>query len=422
MSTDETFSKPFKNASIKLILNEDDQREQASELRRPSAATGLEALPLSPSSHDLRRSALERRLSSASSLVASPAHHPEPIARAPLPPRAPLPQVDPTDPINSNFPPNNHHHAPHNMELTYYPMHSYPEYPDNRRGRRFRRRYNQILRKYMCSFPGCTKSYGSLNYLNTHIFSKKHGQRKSKADFQSQEDTSLNGVTPNRSPSGWYMPPHVPAAGFVNHQHTLPHPMYALQDPRAMLLHEFQQKQQQQQQRLHTEQHLHHHPPHQQPPPPPPLQQHLHQPHPPLQHPSASSEHMLTQSSREITPSHLQHALPPTYYLHQPMSWVFPPGFQPPPPHPGAVQGFLRRDPRPSHASMVSHPHMPLLRPQHMSSPQPHQTLQPHPLLTTAPLPQGGAARVHGAKYTNTSRLSPSPSDASARSTPFKSE
>ncbi|KAK6460475.1 hypothetical protein DFJ63DRAFT_315761 [Scheffersomyces coipomensis] len=55
---------------------------------------------------------------------------------------------------------------------------------ENKRGRRFRRRYNQIVRKYSCSFPGCVKSYGSLNHLNTHIVTKKHGHRKSKADFQ----------------------------------------------------------------------------------------------------------------------------------------------------------------------------------------------------------------------------------------------
>lgn len=53
-----------------------------------------------------------------------------------------------------------------------------------KRGRRFRRRYNQIVRKYSCSFPQCNKSYGSLNHLNTHIVTKKHGHRKSKADFQ----------------------------------------------------------------------------------------------------------------------------------------------------------------------------------------------------------------------------------------------
>ena len=78
------------------------------------------------------------------------------------------------------------------MPQTQVPQHSI--LADNKRGRRFRRRYNQIVRKYPCSFPGCIKSYGSLNHLNTHIVTKKHGHRKSKADFQhslqSKEDGS----------------------------------------------------------------------------------------------------------------------------------------------------------------------------------------------------------------------------------------
>ncbi|KAI5967814.1 uncharacterized protein KGF55_000046 [Candida pseudojiufengensis] len=55
---------------------------------------------------------------------------------------------------------------------------------ENNKGRRFRRRYNQINRRFPCSYPNCMKSYGSLNHLNTHIVSKKHGHRKAKADFQ----------------------------------------------------------------------------------------------------------------------------------------------------------------------------------------------------------------------------------------------
>ncbi|WEJ95222.1 hypothetical protein PSN45_002735 [Yamadazyma tenuis] len=60
-------------------------------------------------------------------------------------------------------------------------------YDESKPNRRFRRRYNQIVRKFSCSFPGCNKSYGSLNHLNTHIVTKKHGQRKSKSDFQSDD-------------------------------------------------------------------------------------------------------------------------------------------------------------------------------------------------------------------------------------------
>ena len=58
--------------------------------------------------------------------------------------------------------------------------------------RRVRRRYNQILRKFSCTFPQCNKSYGSLNHLNAHIVTKKHGKRKSRADFQFHEDAVLS--------------------------------------------------------------------------------------------------------------------------------------------------------------------------------------------------------------------------------------
>lgn len=85
---------------------------------------------------------------------------------------------------------------------------------ENKRGRRFRRRYNQILRKYNCSYPGCSKSYGSLNHLNTHIVTKKHGQRKSKADFQVNEDSHQHLIYLHRhhhqhpTPSGEYSSGH----------------------------------------------------------------------------------------------------------------------------------------------------------------------------------------------------------------------
>lgn len=60
----------------------------------------------------------------------------------------------------------------------------YHQVPENRAPRRFRRRYNQIDRIFPCTFPGCAKSYGLLNHLNTHIKKKGHGTCKSKAEFQ----------------------------------------------------------------------------------------------------------------------------------------------------------------------------------------------------------------------------------------------
>lgn len=62
-----------------------------------------------------------------------------------------------------------------------------PMQPQNKH-RRFRRRYYQIHRKYNCTFTGCTKGYGLLNHLNTHIVTKKHGVRKLKADFKHEKE------------------------------------------------------------------------------------------------------------------------------------------------------------------------------------------------------------------------------------------
>ncbi|GEQ68985.1 hypothetical protein JCM33374_g2655 [Metschnikowia sp. JCM 33374] len=70
------------------------------------------------------------------------------------------------------------------------PQHA-PSPVPGQKSRRFRRRYYQIHRKYNCTYPGCTKSYGSLNHLNTHIVTKKHGMRKSKADFKHTENEQM---------------------------------------------------------------------------------------------------------------------------------------------------------------------------------------------------------------------------------------
>ncbi|ODV80720.1 uncharacterized protein CANTADRAFT_170090 [Suhomyces tanzawaensis NRRL Y-17324] len=79
---------------------------------------------------------------------------------------------------------------------------------ESKRGRRFRRRYNQIIRRYSCSYPGCSKSYGSLNHLNTHIVTKKHGHRKSKADFQHNQFP--NGEQENAIAQGSLYGEHTP--------------------------------------------------------------------------------------------------------------------------------------------------------------------------------------------------------------------
>ncbi|KAI5968931.1 hypothetical protein KGF57_000046 [Candida theae] len=82
-----------------------------------------------------------------------------------------------------------------------------------KKNRRFRRRYNQIVRKYPCSFPGCSKSYGSLNHLNTHIVSKKHGPRKSKLDFQNGTHKKEDKMEPGTLQTDHTPSAHVPQLG-----------------------------------------------------------------------------------------------------------------------------------------------------------------------------------------------------------------
>ncbi|PWN50502.1 hypothetical protein IE53DRAFT_92118 [Violaceomyces palustris] len=50
--------------------------------------------------------------------------------------------------------------------------------------KRPRRRYDEIERLYPCNWPGCTKSYGTLNHLNAHVAMQKHGAKRSPAEFK----------------------------------------------------------------------------------------------------------------------------------------------------------------------------------------------------------------------------------------------
>lgn len=45
--------------------------------------------------------------------------------------------------------------------------------------KRPRRRYDEIERLYACNWPGCQKSYGTLNHLNAHVAMQKHGPKRS---------------------------------------------------------------------------------------------------------------------------------------------------------------------------------------------------------------------------------------------------
>ncbi|EGG05349.1 uncharacterized protein MELLADRAFT_107591 [Melampsora larici-populina 98AG31] len=50
--------------------------------------------------------------------------------------------------------------------------------------KRARRRYDEIERLYSCSYPGCTKAYGTLNHLNAHITMQKHGPKRLPQEFK----------------------------------------------------------------------------------------------------------------------------------------------------------------------------------------------------------------------------------------------
>ncbi|GAA6019137.1 hypothetical protein JCM11491_002860 [Sporobolomyces phaffii] len=50
--------------------------------------------------------------------------------------------------------------------------------------KRPRRRFDEIERLYNCDYPGCTKSYGTLNHLNSHKTMQKHGPKSTPAQFK----------------------------------------------------------------------------------------------------------------------------------------------------------------------------------------------------------------------------------------------
>ncbi|EIM86892.1 uncharacterized protein STEHIDRAFT_34574, partial [Stereum hirsutum FP-91666 SS1] len=61
---------------------------------------------------------------------------------------------------------------------------SFVSLPGNAVKKRPRRRYDEIERLYHCSWPNCTKSYGTLNHLNAHIVMQRHGNKRTPAEFK----------------------------------------------------------------------------------------------------------------------------------------------------------------------------------------------------------------------------------------------
>lgn len=58
-------------------------------------------------------------------------------------------------------------------------QYSFVALPGNAVKKRPRRRYDEIERLYQCSWPSCTKAYGTLNHLNAHVTMQKHGVKRS---------------------------------------------------------------------------------------------------------------------------------------------------------------------------------------------------------------------------------------------------
>ncbi|KAI0046203.1 hypothetical protein FA95DRAFT_1452286, partial [Auriscalpium vulgare] len=61
---------------------------------------------------------------------------------------------------------------------------SFVSLPGNAVKKRPRRRYDEIERLYDCAWPGCTKSYGTLNHLNAHIVMQRHGGKRTPGEFK----------------------------------------------------------------------------------------------------------------------------------------------------------------------------------------------------------------------------------------------
>lgn len=63
-------------------------------------------------------------------------------------------------------------------------VYSFVSLPGVNAKKRPRRRYDEIERLYNCNWPGCEKSYGTLNHLNAHVSMQKHGSKRHPNEFK----------------------------------------------------------------------------------------------------------------------------------------------------------------------------------------------------------------------------------------------
>ncbi|KAF9240699.1 hypothetical protein BU15DRAFT_45559 [Melanogaster broomeanus] len=105
-------------------------------------------------------------------------------------------------------------HSPSNSK-----QYSFVSLPGNAMKKRPRRRYDEIERLYQCSWPDCTKSYGTLNHLNAHVTMQKHGQKRSPNEFKElrkqwrkakKEELEARALDAMRQGSQQYPSHHIP--------------------------------------------------------------------------------------------------------------------------------------------------------------------------------------------------------------------
>jgi hypothetical protein len=72
--------------------------------------------------------------------------------------------------------------VPHDASVS--KTYSFVALPGNAVRKRPRRRYDEIERLYQCSWPDCTKRYGTLNHLNAHIVMQRHGSKRNPNEFK----------------------------------------------------------------------------------------------------------------------------------------------------------------------------------------------------------------------------------------------
>ncbi|TFK39863.1 hypothetical protein BDQ12DRAFT_628860 [Crucibulum laeve] len=75
-------------------------------------------------------------------------------------------------------------HDSSSIDVANSKTYSFVALPGNTVKKRPRRRYDEIERLYQCSWPDCTKAYGTLNHLNAHVTMQKHGSKRSPNEFK----------------------------------------------------------------------------------------------------------------------------------------------------------------------------------------------------------------------------------------------